>query len=316
MRTSTIITAYNYARFLPAAIESVLAQTLLPGEIVVVDDGSTDNTREIVARYATSGVRYLYKQNGGAGSARNHGILHTSGDLIAFLDGDDRWLPDKLALQVSHIEQNPGVGLVTGSEWQVYEAGEQPYLLRRPPLSSHSIYPSILVENTVGNPSLTLIRRECFNTVGLFDKSMPLGQDWDMWIKIAHRYPIGSIAAPLILFTRHATSLTSGKLMERYNSNLLIHSRYISRITNPIIRARLRLSAQSMNLYYTAAALADNPTTAPENRGRAFRMALASALLNPARETRNKAGLLLRTTLPGRIFNRDPPFTPTRASSR
>ena len=300
MRLSTIITAYNYARFLPAAIESVLAQTLLPDEIVVVDDGSTDNTREIVARYASQGVRYLYKENGGAGSARNHGILNTSGDLIAFLDGDDRWLPNKIALQVAHIEQNPGVGLVTGSEWQVYEAGTQPYLLRRSPLPSRSIYPHILVENTIGNPSLTLVRRECFNTVGLFEETMPLGQDWDMWIRIAHRYPIGCLAEPLILFTRHSTSLTSGKLMERYNSNLRIQSRYISRISNPITRAQLLMSARSMNYYYTAAALADDPTS--NHKGRAFRMALASALLNPAHETRNKAGLLLRIALPGRIF--------------
>ncbi|MEP6774920.1 MAG: glycosyltransferase family A protein, partial [Chloroflexota bacterium] len=158
MKISAVITAYNYAGFLPAAIESVLEQTRPADEIVVVDDGSTDDTALIVARYAARGVRYVYKANGGAGSARNRGIRETSGDLIAFLDGDDSWVADKLSAQLAHIEQNPGVGLVTGSEWQVYSSGAQPYLLRRPPVAVADFYPGILIENTIGNPSLTLIR--------------------------------------------------------------------------------------------------------------------------------------------------------------
>ena len=301
MTISAIITCYNYARFLPAAIESVLAQTLLPDEIVVVDDGSTDETPEAVARYAGHGVRYVYKENGGAGSARNRGIRETIGDLIAFLDGDDRWLPNKLALQVAHIERHPAVGLVTGSEWQVHKSGEQPYLLRRRPTACDYVYPLILVENTVGNPSLALIRRECFQAMGTFDETMPMGQDWDMWIRVAKRYPVGVVDAPLILFTRHKSSLTAGKLMERYKSNRQIQERYIQKIENPVARLRMRLSAQSMNLYYTAAALADNASGG--QRGRALGMALASALLDPVYEARNKAGLVLRSALGKRVLS-------------
>ena len=97
---SAIITTYNYGRFIEGAIDSVLHQTRPPDEVVVVDDGSTDDTAAIVARYRSRGVRYIYQQNAGAGSARNRGIQATSGELVAFLDADDRWLPDKIALQL------------------------------------------------------------------------------------------------------------------------------------------------------------------------------------------------------------------------
>ncbi len=301
MKISAVITGYNYARFLPAAIESVLGQTRVPDEVVVVDDGSSDDTREVVASFEGRGVGYVYQPNSGAGAARNTGIRETSGELIAFLDGDDRWLPDKIELQLAHIERYPGVGLVSGSEWQVFEKGQAPYLLRRPSISSENIYPQILIENTVGNPSLTLVRRECFDTVGMFDEDMPLGQDWDMWIRIARRFPIGVVDKPLILFTRHATSLTAGKMGERYKSNRQMQRRYIQRIKNPLERARLLLAAQSMNLYYTAAALADSPSGG--QRWKAFGIAFMAALLDPTYETRNKAGLVLRSALGRRAMS-------------
>src|SRR5438094_1927496 len=97
---SAIITTYNYAQFIDGAIECALQQTRRPDEIVVVDDGSTDETAEIVARYSAEGVRYVYKENGGAGSARNRGIRETDGDLLAFLDADDRWALEKTDLQL------------------------------------------------------------------------------------------------------------------------------------------------------------------------------------------------------------------------
>jgi glycosyltransferase involved in cell wall biosynthesis len=302
MKISAIITAYNYAAFLPAAIESVLAQTRAADEIVVVDDGSTDDTAGVVARYAGRGVRYLHKTNGGAGSARNMGIRETSGDLIAFLDGDDQWVADKLARQLSHFEQNPTVGLVTGSEWQVYSSGAPPYLLRRAPAASADFYPGILVENTIGNPSLTLIRRSCFVEAGLFDENMPRGQDWDMWIRLAMVCRVGVLGAPLIYFSRHSGSLTANRVIERYLSNIRIQRRYIRRVPGVLRRARLFSRAYSMNFYYTAAALADS--TGTTHRGRAFAMALVSALLNPTYEARNKAGLLARITFGRSAFDR------------
>ena len=296
---SVIITGYNYARFLPAAIESVLAQTRLPEEIFVVDDGSTDDTAEVVARYASRGVRYIYRENGGVSAARNTGIRESTGDLIAFLDGDDRWLPEKVALQVAHFERYPSVGIVTGSECQVYESGAKPFTLRRKPVGAASFYPDILIENIIGNSSLTMLRRECLDRAGLFDEKVGLGQDWELWIRIARSYKVGVVDAILIYFTRHSQSYTAGVSSRRYASNSNIQRRYIGQVRSPLKRLQLVLASRSMTLYYIAATFADTPGHRPQ----ALALALGSALLDPFYETRNKAGLLVRTALGRSAFN-------------
>jgi glycosyltransferase involved in cell wall biosynthesis len=296
---SAIITTYNYAQFITTAIESVLNQTRRPDEIVVVDDGSTDQTAGLVAGYAAQGVRYVLKENGGAGSARNRGLRETTGDLVLFLDADDQWFPDKLALQLAHLARYPAAGLVTGGECQVFEWGQPPYVLRRPARGAARLYPQVLIENNIGNPSLTLVRRACFDRVGVFDEGLRLGQDWDMWIRIAREFPVGVVDAPLITFLRHRQSLTAGQVQARYASNRTIQRRYINQVRSPLLRLKLRRAAQSMNCYYTAAALADNPT----QRAAARRYALAAAVLDPFYESRLKGGVLLRTLFGRAVFD-------------
>jgi glycosyltransferase involved in cell wall biosynthesis len=297
---SAIITTYNYGRFIAGAVESVLQQSVRPDEILVVDDGSTDGTADIVAGYAAAGVRYVSQANGGAGAARNRGLRETRGELVAFLDGDDRWLPDKLARQLDHLHRYPSVGLITGGECQVFEGGQASMLVTRPPVGAARFYPQILIENTIGNPSLTLIRRACFKQVGGFDESLRLGQDWDMWIRIAKAFPIGVVAGPLILFTQHANSLTAGRGAARYASNQLIHRRYISQVASPWQRLSLWRAAQAMNCYYRAAAIADDPA----ERSTAWRMALAASLLDPFHAPRLKLGVLFRATFGRAAFDR------------
>jgi glycosyltransferase involved in cell wall biosynthesis len=278
----------------------VLNQTRRPDEIVVVDDGSTDHTATLVAGYAAQGVRYVCKENGGAGSARNRGLRETRGDLVTFLDADDRWVPDKLARQLDHLARYPAAGLITGGECQVFEGGKLPYLLRRPPVGVARLYPQVLIENNIGNPSLTLIRRACFDRVGVFDEGMRLGQDWDMWIRIVREFPVGVIDAPLITFTRHNQSLTAGQIWARAASNRAIHRRYIGQVRSPVLRLNLYRSAQSMNCYYTAAALADDPA----HRAVAWRYALAASVLDPLYQARLKAALVVRITLGRAAFDR------------
>src|SRR5438045_7019632 len=120
-RISAVITTYNYERFVAGAIESVLKQTHTPDEIVVADDGSTDATAAVVESYASRGVRYVCQEHKGTSAIRNLGIRESHGDLVAFLDADDRWLPDKLARQLDHLRRYPTAGLVTGNAWNVYE---------------------------------------------------------------------------------------------------------------------------------------------------------------------------------------------------
>jgi hypothetical protein len=182
----------------------------------------------------------------------------------------------------------------------MHESGEAPYYVRRKPMGSASFYPEILVENSIGNPSLAMVRRECFDRVGMFDETMPLGQDWDMWIRIARNFAVGVVDGVLIDFTRHPGSLTAGGVQARYASNRQIQRRYIRQLRPAWLRLRLLLSAQSMNLYYTAAALAD----VPGERLKALSSALGSALLDPTYDTRNKAGLLVRTAFGRSAFTR------------
>jgi glycosyltransferase involved in cell wall biosynthesis len=297
---SAVITTYNYGRFLPAAIESVLAQTLPPDEIIVVDDGSTDDTREVVAPYIKRGVRYVYKENDGGSSARNAGILASTCDLVAFLDADDRWVPHKLERQVAEMVRHPEVGLVSGGEWQVGEGGKHPYLVARPRLEAARVYSKMLVENFIGNTSLALVRRSVFDKVGMFDESVPLGHDWDMWLRIARAYPISVLGEPLIYYTRHTGSLSAGKLRQRYRSNRQFHRRYIGQLPSPLERIWVLRAAQSMNLYYTAVSVADDR----HRRLAASGLALVALLMDPFYKTKLKLGLLLRSVVGATVMGR------------
>lgn len=297
---AAIIATYNYGRFLGDAIESVLGQTRRPDEIVVVDDGSTDDTAEVVARYAHEGVRYIYKENGGVSSARNVGIRETTSELIAFLDSDDKWLPEKIALQVRHLEQHPEVGLVTGGEWETAEDGSRVWRMERKPFASVRLYPRILVENAIGSPSLVMVRRACLERVGMFDEEVGLAQDWDLWIRIAKDCAIGVLDKPLILYRRHGASMSSGPAWKRYFSNRAFQRRHIRPVRPMLLRLRLLTAAQSMNLFYTAAALADTGT----RRGATAGLALIAALLDPTYQGRLKLGLLARSVVGNGAFKR------------
>lgn len=300
---SVIITSYNYGRFLAEAIESVMRQTWRPDEVVVVDDGSTDDTAEVAARYAAEGVRYVYKENGGASSARNTGIRESSGELIAFLDADDVWLPQKIARQAEHLLRHPEVALVTGSEWEVDSAGRKVWLLKRKGIASGSIYPQILVENMVGTTSLVMVRRECLRQVGLFDEALEIAQDWDLWIRIARAHRVGVLEEPLIDYRRHGGSLSTastGSIWRRYFSNRAFHRKHIRPLQPALLRLKLLAAAQSMNLFYTAAQLADSGT----RRGTAAALALAAALLGPTYQTKLKVGLVARVLFGAEVLKR------------
>jgi hypothetical protein len=135
--------------------------------------------------------------------------------------------------------------------------------------------------------------------VGLFDEKTGLGQDWELWIRIAREFQVGVVDAILIYFTRHAKSYTAGISSKRIASNKAIQGRYIGQVKSPFTRFRLIAASRSMTFYYIAATYADTPGS----RFQAFKFALGSALLDPFYESRNKAALLLRTTFGRSAFN-------------
>lgn len=191
-KVSVIIPTYNCAHYIGNAIESVLRQTFTDYEIIVVDDGSTDNTREVVEKFVAqhpSRVRYLYQPHQERAVARNQGIQAATGEYIAFLDADDEWLPHKLALQVPILDQYPKVGLVHSKVVFMDRDGRK---IGSPP---HRETPNgfVLKELLCGNfiwCLTVLCRRQCFDECGWFDTDTIPAEDWDMWVRIAARYAL------------------------------------------------------------------------------------------------------------------------------
>lgn len=200
---SVVIPTFNMARFVGEAVRSVLDQTFADFEVLVVDDGSTDNTREVIAAIDDPRVRYLHQENRGLAGARNAGIEAARGSFIAFLDADDLWLPDKLARQRQLFADRPWVGLVyTGA--YVMEGG-QVFACHRGRYRGHVVRELLTVDNiVVGSGSAAMVRRECFDRVGLFDESLSACEDWDMWLRIAARYPFDFVEQPLVKLRTHA----------------------------------------------------------------------------------------------------------------
>jgi len=195
---STIIPTYNRRELVREAVASVLAQND-PGEeceILVVDDGSTDGTDSDLARVAP-GIKYLRQDHSGVSAARNLGILQSRGDIIAFLDSDDLWLPGKLAAQLAFFRENPSAVLCQTEEtWLRRGKKLNPKKYHKKP--EGRCFP-LLLERCLVSPSAVAMRRGLFDSVGLFDESLPACEDYDLWLRIGSRYPLGLIEKPLVI---------------------------------------------------------------------------------------------------------------------
>jgi glycosyltransferase involved in cell wall biosynthesis len=191
LTVSTIVPVYNAARYLRATLESAVAQTLPPLEIIVVDDGSTDESA-VVARGFRE-VRCLQQPNQGCAAARNRGVAAARGDLLAFLDADDLWTADKLAVQVAYMTAHPEVGYTLARQELFLEAGA-----RRPP----AIRPEHLEHDQVGYlPSTLVVRRPVFDRIGGFDITQKISSDVD-WFLRAKDLDVPMAVLPQVLVRR------------------------------------------------------------------------------------------------------------------
>jgi hypothetical protein len=182
---SVIIPTYNRADMLGDAIASVLAQTYADWELIVVDDGSIDDTEAVVARYSDPRIRYIYQENRKLPGARNTGIRASTGEYVAFLDSDDLFLPEKLSVQAAAMENRPDIGLVA-SGW--HEVDLQRKVLRR--LRPWQARPDLDLSGWLNGcpfivPSV-LVRRTWLIQVGLFDEDQHYVEDWDLWLRLAY----------------------------------------------------------------------------------------------------------------------------------
>lgn len=181
---SVVIPSYNRALYIGEAIESVLAQTYHNIEVIVVDDGSTDNTEEVIQPYL-SRIMYLQQENAERGASRNSGMRKATGEYLAFLDSDDIWLPSKVEADIKVLTQHPAVGLVYSDIIQIDECGRQIGMLRRKPRNGR-VTKFLMSENFV-SIGAHLGRRELFENVGGFveDRRLSGSEDWEMWIRLS-----------------------------------------------------------------------------------------------------------------------------------
>ncbi len=215
---SVIITTCNRRRFLEEALDSVLRQDYRDLEIIVVDDGSTDGSWEAARGLP---VRYEWKENGGVSSARNLGIRAALGDYLAFLDVDDLWKKDKLSVQMAAMEAGDHRISYTDEIW--LRNGRRLNQKKKHRKYSGHIYEQCLPLCII-SPSSAVIKREIFENVGLFDESLPVCEDYDMWLRVACRYPVLFIPSPLIIKRGgHADQLSrSYEAMDKYRIRSLV----------------------------------------------------------------------------------------------
>ena len=202
---SVVIPCYNQGRFLREAIESVLHQTYPAAEIVVVNDGSTDDTATVARSY--EGVRYIEQRNQGAPAARNTGVSSSTGDLLVFLDADDRLQPHALATGVESLTANPEWAFVSGSVRVIAEDGSPRYVPKQQPRSGDP-YIQLLRSNYIWTPGVVMYRREMLRAVNGFDTSAGASADYELNLRIAARFPTGRHGRVVLDYRQHPSSMS------------------------------------------------------------------------------------------------------------
>ena len=212
---TVVIPTYNRAHLITRALRSVLAQTFTDFEIIVVDDGSTDDTETVVISLDDARVHYYRQPNAGASAARNYGMREAKGEFIAFLDSDDEWFPNKLELQVARFRELPNtVGMLyTGSQTVTEGSPPETFI----PSQRGNLYRQLLEQNVAHGTSSVMIRRSVVERVGYFDEQFPAIEDYDYWVRVSTCFEIDFVPAPLM---RYHDAATPDRLSRGVSKNL------------------------------------------------------------------------------------------------
>lgn len=244
---SVVIPTYNRARLLPEAIRSVARQTFEDFEIIVVDDGSTDNTAEVVEALNLPRLRYIRcRENSGANRARNIGIESARGTYVSFQDSDDEWAPQKLAKQVA-MARELDADIVFCAFNRVDDGGStrvpKPGYGIRPGL--HNLHQQLLLGSFISCQTL-MVRRRLLVEVGLFDESLPRLQDWELCLRLSREHPIGFLEEPLVTATLQGDSTTRDFEKYREAVELILARHADSFADNRAARAILYFNSAAM----------------------------------------------------------------------
>ena len=195
-RISVIIPAYNRANYLTEAINSVLSQTYRNFELIVVNDGSQDNTEEILKKY-TGKIKYFYQENNGVSSARNKGIDNSKGEFLCFLDSDDLWEKKKLEKQIDYFNKNVDVKICYTDEIWI-RRGKRVNQMKKHKKHSGNIF-KMSLPLCIISASSVMIKKEVLSKVGFFDESFQVCEDYDLWLRISKEFQVGFIPEKLII---------------------------------------------------------------------------------------------------------------------
>lgn len=214
-KVSVIIQAYNSMNYLPKTLESILKQTFTDFEVLIINDGSTDNIVKWASQITDPRVKLISQEKQGQSAARNLGVVLAKGDYLAFLDADALWLPTKLEKQVNLLDKNPDVGLVYTWVALIDEHGKPTSTV----IKTHAegnVWQQMIERPTVICSSSPLVRSDCFEKVGLFDRKLSVSADWEMWIRVASCYIFAIIKEPLVFYRQHYNSQSKNcqKLLE------------------------------------------------------------------------------------------------------
>ncbi|HMU32514.1 MAG TPA: glycosyltransferase [Pyrinomonadaceae bacterium] len=207
MKVSVIIPNYNYSKYVCEAVESALGQTYQNKEVIVVDDGSTDSSVELLAKYGDK-IRLIAQKNAGVCAARNNGVAASTGELIAFLDADDVWMPEKLEKQVAQFLADPNV-VLSHVGMEDIDANDTVLATHLDGMSGKVSSHMLLFEEAVilGACSGAVVRRKPFETLGGFDKRMSTAADWDFCFRISRLGSIAFVPEPLLKYRFHGSNM-------------------------------------------------------------------------------------------------------------
>jgi glycosyltransferase involved in cell wall biosynthesis len=214
---SVIIPTYNCGQYVRAAIESVLAQDYAALEVVVVDDGSKDDTLSVLATFGDR-IRVYSQANSGPAAARNRAVRESRGEYLAFLDGDDLWLPGQPGALMTYVDKHPGTHVIYGqwSEWHAAEDGTYPALSPHAAVNDPGIdpdlsgwvYPKLLFDSII-HIIAAVVHRSVYDAVNGFDESLRTGSDYDFWLRVSRRYPVVKLRYPVAVYRQNPASVTN-----------------------------------------------------------------------------------------------------------
>jgi len=242
---SVIMPTYNRAEFIGKAIDSVLAQDYKHLELIIIDDGSTDDTKEIVESYLSDKILYYYQDNSGQSVARNNGINHANGKYIAFLDSDNIYNPGKISTQVAFLNENSEYQVIYGDDEFIDENGNT-FSTKNMQRYSGFIYDKLLINNIISHNTV-MARKYCFEEMGGFNEFLSVADDYELWLRFSTRYRFYYMPVLFVKYRVMENQISTDK-EKRFESNEIIIRRSMEQNSELVNK---KLEKYAMCRFYT-----------------------------------------------------------------